>query len=140
MNFFPLQIHMKKALSTIGIVLVTLAVVAIVIQLLPASPTVAQMESDMNREMEESKKHKEEARLHACDIYATLNAKCIMNRGGAYCDQREQIEVDYRAMFLGDVVHDCDPENSIDLPAQEIPLEVENPKDPLFFGDEEGNQ
>ena len=148
---------MKKALSTIGIVLVTLSALVIAIKWLPSGETIAALESSMNAELSEAKAHTEEARLHACDLYATLNLKCVTSRGGAYCTQRDKLDADYVAMFNGgDIVYDCDPANTTPPPAHETEEvfsgcpddQMPQVKDrgeysetvcvpnPLFFGDE----
>lgn len=132
---------LKKIPLILSIVALTFAVIAVGVRFLPEGPTVAQMEANMNLKMEESRKSKEEARLYACDIFATVGAKCIINRGGAFCEQRDQIEVDYRALFSGDIAEDCTPEDSQEedpIPLREtLPTKEENP---LFFGDEEVSQ
>ena len=135
-QFYILHIHthMKKILSTIGIVITTIAAFALILKVLPTEPTTAEMERDMQTALDQSDEYHEKARIHSCDLYATLYANCIKRKVGA-CENRDKVAMEHSAEFGGEPEDDCEPDAFI--PNEPIPLEVDNSGDPLFFGDEE---
>lgn len=105
-------------------------IIAIIIGLKfwPAAPTLAQMEESTKQELQESSKHKEEARKQMCDMYATVYASCLINKDTS-CTKRDQILKEYITNFSGNAEYDCDPKNTASPP-------VTDTTNPLFFGDE----
>lgn len=132
LSFLFLHTHMKKIFFITGIVALTLVAIIVSIQFLPASPTSAEMEKNRNTELEESRQHKEKARLYACDLYATLFAQCMMRKLSA-CAERDRIEAEYESDFNDDPLRDCEPDGE----ETQITTPPADPKNQLFFGDEE---
>lgn len=133
MNFFLIG-SMRKIPFIAAIVLSTVVAIIFVISFFPSTPTLAEIERNMITELSEMKDHGEKAKWHACDLYATVYASCIMRKDGA-CAERSRVETDYAANFSADPRTDCEPPKEGILP-DDTPLNDSS----LFFGDESGNQ
>lgn len=134
LSFLYTQIQMRKILTIIGssaIAVITLLIIGF------AFLQQRDWQAEASAALNLSRDYHEQARELTCGYIGELTSDCFKRERGA-CAELEEQEFAYEEEFGGHPQKDCfgmdeEPEE-IETTEEEV---IDNPTDPLFFGDEE---